>query len=60
MSAVIRQFRAYQSAAEKFKAQPNVYRSLVRAITAEQRAGRNGFAPVHQAKRATDEPKGAA
>lgn len=50
MTAVIRDIRAFQQAA-KFKDRPNVYRSVVRDICAEQREGRNGFAAVRQAKR---------
>lgn len=50
MSAVVRDIRAFQSAV-KFKDRPNVYRSIVRDICAEQRDGRTGFAAVRHAKR---------
>lgn len=55
MTAVIRDIRAFQSAA-KFKDRPNVYRSVVRDICAEQREGRNGFAAVRQAKTQKPQP----
>ncbi len=51
MSAVIRDIRAFQSAV-RFKDRPNVYRSVVRDIVAEQREGLNGMRAVYNAKNA--------
>lgn len=60
MSATVHALRPFQSALQ-FKDRPNVYQRIVRAICSEQREGRTGFAPLHDARRAKrDEPKGAA
>lgn len=57
MSAVVYAIRPVQSA-KRFKAKPNLYRAIVRAICADQRAGLSGFAALHQARKAErDAPK---
>jgi hypothetical protein len=59
MNATIHNIRPFQSAAQFKDRSPRLYVKLVRAICAEQREGRRGFAPIHEAKRAT-QPSGGA
>jgi hypothetical protein len=51
----VHDIRPFQTAT-KFRDKPNTYRALVRAIAHEQAQGRNGHAPLHNARLSTRAP----